>query len=72
MITTRTVHLVAKVENLALVRQEMQVAQAYLRYRKAEVIFSESFSTFWATPEGKVLELEVRPADDGWQIILLE
>lgn len=71
-VAARTVHLAVKVESLRAVRDELRVAEAFLNYRQATVVFKEGFSSFWVTPEGKMLELEISPTPDGWQIILLE
>ena len=71
-VAARTIHLAVKVESLRAVRDELRIAEAYLNHRKATVVFKENFSSFWVTPEGKMLELEISPAPEGWQIILLE
>lgn len=71
-LSERTVHHVNHVESLSKVRQELFLVKMYLKWIKATILFRQGTSTFWVTPDGRTLELEISPRNDGWQIILLE
>ena len=71
-LSDRVIHHVNHVSSLQGVREELPVINSYLKWMKAEAFFRKDNVTFWVTPEGRTLELEISPREDGWQIILLE
>ena len=71
-LSERVIHHVNLVPSLSEVRSELSVVNVYLNWIKATVLFRQGTSTFWVTPDGRTLELEISPREDGWQIVLLE
>lgn len=71
-LSERVIHHVTLVSSLSEVREELSIVNAYLNWIKASTLFCQGTSTFWVTPDGRTLELEISPREDGWQIVLLE
>ena len=71
-LSDRVIHHVNHVPSLKEVSEEISVVNSYLNWIKAAEFFRKGNLSFWVTPEGRTLELEISPREDGWQIILLE